>query len=74
MCSHRTLVQVKLWDAGPVTYPQYTETVVDARSHEAWQKSQEPPPEKPPEEPPAEWVPSEETRERERRQKLAELD
>ena len=44
----RELVEVKLWDVSPVTYPAYDGTDVGVRSHEAWkeeQKRQQPPPE-----------------------------
>lgn len=37
----RTLVQVRLWDVSPVTYPAYPQTDVGLRSVEAWKKSQE---------------------------------
>lgn len=40
----RTLKKVKLFDAGPVTFPAYQQPQVDVRSHEAYRKELEKPP------------------------------
>ena len=41
MLDVRKIKRAKLWDISPVTYPQYPETDVGVRSHEAWKKQEE---------------------------------
>lgn len=40
----RKIIKAKLYDVGPVTFPQYEKTDVAIRSHKAWKEEMEKPP------------------------------